>query len=328
MTSTASSGLVLTTRAFGWCMLALLSTFLLNNYLTLALEWPGIAPLFADADAPGSAWAQMAIYLIGLIVATSWTLNSRSTTLRVDSTRISNFNAYLIRGAFWAVLFVGLADMTISLLRVEGLLEAAVGADLTTQLGRPSYRGEMIHIPLLFTGFFIALFTRGLGFAWLALLIVVAELSIVITRFVFSYEQAFMGDLVRFWYAALFLFASAHTLLSDTHVRVDVFYTNFSIPKKGAINAIGSIVLGMSVSWVILIMGMGSKAAIINSPMLNFEVSQSGFGMYTKYLMAGFLGVFAITMLVEFVAFMMNSVADYRGDPSRPEQDPDALPTH
>ena len=62
--------------------------------------------------------------------------------------------------------------------------------------------------------------------------------------------------------------------------------------------------------------------------MLNFEVLQSGFGMYTKYLMAGFLGVFAITMLVEFVAFMMNSVADYRGDPGGPEPAPDALPTN
>ena len=31
-----------------------------------------------------------------------------------------------------------------------------------------------------------------------------------------------MGDLVRFWYAALF-FASAYTLKEDGHVRVDVF---------------------------------------------------------------------------------------------------------
>jgi len=60
----------------------------------------------------------------------------------------------------------------------------------------------------------IGLFTRTLGFQWLALLIVIAELAIVFTRFIFSYEQAFMGDLVRFWYAALFLFASAHTLLA------------------------------------------------------------------------------------------------------------------
>ena len=70
----------------------------------------------------------------------------------------------------------------------------------------------------------MSLRAKTLGFPWLALLIVVAELAIVITRFVFSYEQAFMGDLVRFWYAALFLFASAYTLYEEGHVRVDVFY--------------------------------------------------------------------------------------------------------
>ena len=64
----------------------------------------------------------------------------------------------------------------------------------------------------------IAYFTRTLGFIWLALLIVVAELQIVVARFVFSYEQAFMADLVRFWYGAMFLFASAYTLLAEGHV--------------------------------------------------------------------------------------------------------------
>ena len=101
-------------------------------------------------------------------------------------------------------------------------------------------------------GVVIAAFTRTLGFVWLSLLIVVAELAIVITRFVFSYEQAFMGDLVRFWYGALFLFASAYTLLEEGHVRVDVFYTNFAAKKKGLVNAFGSILLGLSFSWTII----------------------------------------------------------------------------
>ncbi len=46
---------------------------------------------------------------------------------------------------------------------------------------------------------------------WLAFLVVIAEFLIVIARFIYGYEQTFMGDLVRFWYAALFLFASAYT---------------------------------------------------------------------------------------------------------------------
>ena len=47
------------------------------------------------------------------------------------------------------------------------------GEELATELGRPSYRGANIHVPLMYAGFVIALFGRGLGFVWLALLIVV-----------------------------------------------------------------------------------------------------------------------------------------------------------
>ena len=116
-----------------------------------------------------------------------------------------------------------------------------------------------------------------------------------------------MGDLVRFWYAALFLFASAYTLLEEGHVRVDVFYASLARTTKGAVNTYGSIILGMSLCWTILIIGFKGKASIIYGPLANFEVSQSGFGMYTKYLMAGFLAVFAITMLIQFVSQMFES---------------------
>ena len=88
-------------------------------------------------------------------------------------------------------------------------------------------------MPLIALGFLTSFFTRTLGFTWLALLIVAAELGIVISRFIFSYEQAFMGDLVRFWYAALFLFASAYTLLDEGHVRVDVFYAGLPQADEG-----------------------------------------------------------------------------------------------
>lgn len=299
-------------------MLAALLGFLINNYLTVNLSWPGISPLFsAAAGTTKQSWIQLAIYIALFGIAIIYALKSSGRSLRADATRISGYSAYLIRAAFWAVLLVGVADAAISFLRVEGMLEVFFSPDIATQLGRSLYRGPTVHIPLILLGAVIALFTRSLGFVWLTLLIVVAELSIVITRFIFSYEQAFMGDLVRFWYAALFLFASAYTLLEDGHVRVDVFYASFKPRTKGFVNAWGAIFLGLSVCWVILIVGMGGRSSIINSPMLNYEVSQSGFGMYTKYLMAGFLAVFAITMLIQFVSQLLESVADWRDEPGK-----------
>ena len=320
-----ADGLVLTTRAFSWMMLTLLVAFLVSNQLVVVHGWPGLQPLAGDGEVTGAVWAHVGMYLVAIAAAIVFTMSTRERPLRRDADLISGFGAYLVRGAFWAVFLVGVADMVISFLRVEELLVGVVGEEMATSLGRSSYRGANVHVPLLVAGFVIALFMRGLGFVWLALLIVVAELAIVFTRFVFSYEQAFMGDLVRFWYAALFLFASAYTLLDETHVRVDVFYAAFSLRRKGLVNAVGTILLGLTMCWVILIVGMDGKAAIINSPVYNWEVSQSGFGMYTKYWMAAFLGVFAVTMLVEFSAYLMSAVANWRGDPGAREV---AAPVH
>jgi TRAP-type mannitol/chloroaromatic compound transport system permease small subunit len=100
-------------------------------------------------------------------------------------------------------------------------------------------------------------------------------------------------------------------------VRVDVLYAGFSDRKKGLVNAIGSVCLGLPLCWTILLLGMSSQASIITSPLLALEVTQSGFGLYIKYLMAAFLAVFAVTMLIQFAAYFLESVADYRGDPGK-----------
>ena len=44
---------------------------------------------------------------------------TKDRTLREDSKRISDINAYLIRAMFWAVLIVGSVDTIISFLRVD-----------------------------------------------------------------------------------------------------------------------------------------------------------------------------------------------------------------
>ncbi len=300
-------------RYFSWGMLFFLIAYLVNNTLVHSQKWPGIKTI-SSSMADWRFWVQLAIYAAALLLA--WLLvKQRGRSLRADAATITAINTYIIRSLFWAVFFIGLADMAISFLRVENLLSLVFDEQLTKDLGRPQFRGPMVHMPLLALGFVVGAITRTLGFHWLALLIVIAELAIVITRFIFSYEQAFMGDLVRFWYAALFLFASAYTLLQEGHVRVDIFYSAMRKTRKGFVNSFGAVFFGMALCWTIIVIGLGGKSAIIYGPLANFEVSQSGFGMYTKYWMAGFLGVFAITMLLQFTAQFLESVADVRQQP-------------
>jgi TRAP-type mannitol/chloroaromatic compound transport system permease small subunit len=308
-------------RFIAWANLFALALFLVQVWITQIMGAPGPGPALAGQGGAVS-WILLLLYPVVIVAAWFYVSGTPLVGLREDADRITAFNMWIVRGAFFAVLYVGLADAIISFLRVEGLLETVMGESLASELGRSRFRGPWIHLPLVGLGFLTAFFSRTLGFTWLALLIVVAELLIVVSRFVFSYEQSFMGDLVRFWYASLFLFASAYTLLEEGHVRVDVFYAAMARRSKALVNAVGALALGIVLCWTILILGMGSSASIIMAPLLAFEITQSGFGMYVKYLMAGFLAVFAVTMLLQFCALLLESVADRRGDPGHREPTP------
>ncbi len=312
--------LPLIARAFAYLMVSAVFLYLLNNYLVFWQGLPGTYALFQhygwfglEANELESGvslgWAQLVFYLLVLAGSIAYALKSSERSLEDDSIRFADLSAYIVRFAFWAVLLVGLVDMIISFLRVENLLEHLVGDWLTQQLGRSIFRGTYVHYPLIFASLFVAAWLRTITFTWLALMCVLAEFLIVITRFVFSYEQAYMGDAVRFWYAALFLFASAWTLVEEGHVRVDVLYAGFRRRKKALFDSLGCVLLGMPACWVILMHGMGGRGNSLNSPLLSFEVSQSGYGMYVKYLMAGFLVIFAVTMLIQFTSYLLYSVA-------------------
>lgn len=311
-------------RMFAWSMLAVLLAFLVNNVLIVGFGFPGLKGMFSG-EATGQTWIQAAVYVLCIAVSIFYVVATPDRALRWDSRNIHHFNIFLIRWMFWAVLLVGVVDATIAFMRVENLFLWFTDEETARIFGKARWVGPYIHVPLVGIAFVIALFSRTLGFPWLALLIVVAELAIVVSRFVFSYEQALMGDLVRYWYAALFLFASAYTLFDDGHVRVDILYSGFGQTKKGFFNAFGTIMMGMTTSWVILAVGFNGKQSIINSPVANFEITQTGgVGMFIKYQMAAFLGIFAITMLIQFVSYFLESVADMRGEPGHHEATPSA----
>ncbi len=300
-------------RIFGWSLLSFIIAFLIDNILIVGFEFPG--PFSIINNFSLLSFVEIAIYMIIFLFTVMVVLKNKSISLRKEAELLHVINVYLIRSCFWVIFLVGLVDITIAFFRVEKIFEVFFTKEFSSNFTRPIFVGTFIHIPLILVGFILGKFTKTLGFHWLSLLIVISELLIVIARFIFSYEQTFMGDLVRYWYAGLFLFASAYTLYEEGHVRVDIFYQGLQNKTKGLVNSVGSIVLGVSTSMTIIFIGFNGKQSIINSPILNFEITQQGsVGMFIKYHLAMFLGVFGITMLIQFISYFFESLADYNGE--------------
>lgn len=305
-------------RAFGWGILGALVAFLVNNVMVVGY---GGATLGAIATGGiGAAWQPILIYLVCIGAGVAFALSRPDVKLREDAALIHGFNVYLIRSLFWSVFIIGVVDATIAVMRVENFLPLVVSEDLAREFTRSAFVAPYFHFPLIALGFIIGAFTRTLGFTWLTLLVVGSELLIVFTRFVFSYEQALMGDLVRYWYAALFLFAAAYTLYEEGHVRVDIYYATRDSRGKGALNAYGTMLLGMVTVWTFMVIAMNGKTSIVNSPVINLEITQTGSnGMFIKYQMAAFLAIFCVTMIIQFVSYWFESIADWRGEPGKRE---------
>ena len=309
-------------RIFSFSILAITVVFLINNVLTVWYDWPGIKQLFSQYGLFGFkklskpleesvltfAFIQLFFYFISVLLVIFYVFKSINRTLESDAEILTKFTAYIIRSSFWAVLIVGIADFLVSLMVVEKLVEPIFGETLKIKLVIPTFRITFVHFPLILISFVVGYFTRTVGFIWLAVLVVGSEFAIVLSRFIFEYEQAFQGDLVRFWYSALYLFASAYALMHEGHVRVDVLYTGFSERKKAWTNSIGSLVLGIPLCLIVIFLGMINKASIINGPVLSFEITQQGSnGLYLLYLMAIYLAVFAVSMLTQFTSYFMSS---------------------
>ena len=315
-----NSNLSLYLRIISYSVLAFTLAFLINNVLTVWNDWPGIKKIFSHHEIFGFkkkalegsdlnyGYMQIGLYLICIAAVVFYVFKTYSQTLEQDSKILSRFSAYIIRSSFWAVFLVGVADFVISFMVVERLWEAIFSPEVKALMVKAPVRITYIHFPIILISLVIGYFTKSVGFIWLAVLVVASEFVIVLSRFIFSYEQAFQGDLVRFWYAALYLFASAYALIHEGHVRVDVLYSSFSEKKKAWTNLLGSAALGVPLMLIVIFLGLNGKASIIYGPVVAFEVTQQGSnGLYLLYLMAVYLAVFAVTMLIQFTSYFMES---------------------
>ena len=86
-------------------------------------------------------------------------------------------------------------------------------------------------------------FTEVIGkvISWLTLLMVILTFIIVVMRYGLNIGFIAMQESVLYFHGLVFMLGAAYTLKTDGHVRVDIFYQNFSNKKKALVNLLGSV---------------------------------------------------------------------------------------
>jgi TRAP-type mannitol/chloroaromatic compound transport system permease small subunit len=82
----------------------------------------------------------------------------------------------------------------------------------------------------------LAIWTGRL-FCWLAVPLVVALTYEVIARYVFHAPTIWAYDVAYMLYGTHFMLGAAYTLYKGGHIRTDIFYQNWSVRTRGAVDA-------------------------------------------------------------------------------------------
>ena len=80
----------------------------------------------------------------------------------------------------------------------------------------------------------------GRSVMWLLLTMVIIQFGVVVLRYVFGINFIFMQESITYMHGAVFLLAAGYALLTNDHVRVDIFYQAASPRRKALIDFIGT----------------------------------------------------------------------------------------
>jgi len=150
----------------------------------------------------------------------------------------------------------------------------------------------------------------GTATAWLTLVMVVLTFMIVALRYVFDTGWIWLQESVNWMHAAVFMLAAAYTLAQDEHVRVDIFYRDFSLRRKAIVDVTGIVFLLLPVS-VFLIWSSWDYVA---ASWAIRESSREAGGLVFPLvpLLKSFIPLMAIMLLLQGIGMLCRAVNDIR----------------
>lgn len=127
---------------------------------------------------------------------------------------------------------------------------------------------------------------------WLLLVMALVQFGVVILRYVFGINYIFMQESITYMHGAVFLIAGGYALLTDDHVRVDIFYRGASEKRKALIDFLGTYLLLFPVCLVLLWTG----SPYVASSWAVQEGSTETSGIQAVYLLKTLIPFFAVLL--------------------------------
>jgi TRAP-type mannitol/chloroaromatic compound transport system permease small subunit len=150
----------------------------------------------------------------------------------------------------------------------------------------------------------------GVTVAWLALIIVLVEFTVVLMRYVFGVGSVKMQESIVYMHAIVFMVAAGYTLLHGGHVRCDIFYAAASPRRQALVDLIGVAIFLLPtcalIAWAAWPYVAQAWAVREGSP-------EGSLGIPAVFLLKSVILVFAALVALQGIALALHSVLRLAG---------------
>ena len=138
----------------------------------------------------------------------------------------------------------------------------------------------------------------GQAISWLNLLMAIIVLVIVILRYWLSIGSVALQESITYLHAALFMLGISYTLQHNGHVRVDIFYRNFSARRRALVDLAG-LIMFLIPTCVLIIVGSWDY---VNASWATGERSEESSGIAFVYGLKTLMIIMPSLLIVQGIA--------------------------
>lgn len=147
---------------------------------------------------------------------------------------------------------------------------------------------------------------EGIGrlVSWLTLSMVAVTFLVVVLRYVFDIGWIAMQESITYMHALVFMAGAAFTLKHQGHVRVDIFYRNYSERGRAWVNLLGALLLLLPGAVFIIWIGWDYVAASWQV----MEGSREAGGLPGVYLLKTLILVMPVLLVLQALSGILRDL--------------------
>lgn len=154
----------------------------------------------------------------------------------------------------------------------------------------------------------------GQACAWLTVFLVLGTTLVVILRYGFGIGAIALQEAVLYSHALVFMGAAGWVLQRNAHVRVDIFYHQFSPQRQALVDLLGTVLFLIPFC---LFLGWTSWDYVGNAWQTHEASNESG-GLPFVYLQKSIILLLVLSLLLQGVSEAIKAICTLRGQGSKP----------